>query len=270
MQGDFTNGDEGGSSILFSARIELAALLRLLLKKKVIQSEEFLAELNAISSDEYVYSIRRFVAQSEKNLRNGRWHIGGANATEQLGRWLLLSPGDCVLDIGCGIGGPDRQIAEMFGSTVIGVDYRIERVIEATLRTTALGMQSLVRFQVADGEHLPFEDGAFDAVLSQAALHQIPDKVGVVREALRVLRPGGRFGFECEALTEKASLYSEEDQGRLFRILAWQQLLGATGFEQIEIEEMWEESRQFYPTGPEREQIDRGERVNVRLIARKP
>jgi len=260
------------ANALISGRIEQAALLQLLLKKKVMQPEEYLRELNAMASDDYAFSVRHFVAQSEQQLRGWRWHVGGAEATERLGRGVGLGPDDRVLDIGCGVGGPTRQIAVAFGSTVVGLDIRIARIAEAILRTSALGLTSRVTFQVGAGEHLPFEDETFDAVISQATLNWIPDKTGVLRETFRVLKPQGRFGFECEGLTEKyeASDETRDEAAGLFRILAWQQLLGATGFEDIQIEEMWEESRQFYPSGPEREQIDRGERVNVRVLSRKP
>ena len=272
MESSFAQDAEGISSALHSGRVEQAALLQLLLKKKIIQPEEFLAEVAELASDDYVFSVRRYVAESEWQLRNGRWHVGGSAATANLGRALLLEADDVALDIGCGIGGPARQLAEMFGSKIVGVDIRFERVIEAILRTSAMGLSSRVTFQPAEGEHLPFEDEAFDVVISQATLNHIPDKAGVIRETYRVLRPSGRFGFECEAETEKGAA-NEEGSGEadgLFRILAWQQLLGATGFGEIGIEEMWEESRQYYPSGAEREEIERGERVAVRIIARKP
>lgn len=264
----FRNEAEWVTSGLFSARIEHATLLRLLLKKHIIDPEEYLHELEEIASDEYMYSIQHFVAQSERQLRDGRWHVGGIAATDQLGRRLALGADDQVLDVGCGIGGPARQLAETFYAAVIGVDIRFDRIVEATLRTMALGLTSLVSFHVAEGERLPFESESFDAVISQATWNWIPDKEGVVREAFRSLKPGGRLGFECEALTEKAG--GDDQVPGLFRILAWQQLLGAAGFEDVAFEEMWEASRQFYPEGLEREQIERGERVNVRFLARKP
>jgi len=266
----FHEDAEWVSSALFSARIEQAALLQLLLRKQLITAEDYLNELAEIVSDDFEYSIRHFVAQSEKQLRAGRWHIGGEQATDQLARRLALGPDDSVLDIGCGIGGPTRQIAERFGCNVVGIDIRFERIVEALLRTAALGLRSRVQFHVAAGERLPFEDEVFDAVVSQATLNWVPDKPGVVREMFRVLKKGGRLGFECEALTEKAEIADESDPRGLFRVLAWQQLLDVVGFADIRIEEMWEESRRFYPSGPEREQIDRGERVNVRILARKP
>ena len=268
----FAREAEGISSALNAGRVEQAALVQLLLKKKIIQPEEFLAEVNELASDDYTFSVRRYVTESECELRNGRWHVGGSDATAALGQALLLGPDDVVLDIGCGIGGPARQLAELFGSKVVGVDIRLERVVEAILRTSALGLTSRVSFQPAEGEHLPFEDDVFDVVISQATLNRVPDKAGVIREAFRVLKPSGRFGFECEAETEKdaAGERASREPDGLFRILAWQQLLGASGFDEIEIEEMWEESRQFYPSGVERDEIERGERVNVRITARKP
>ena len=269
MEDPFADDTDWVPSALLSARLEQAALLRLLVKKKTISVEEFLAELGKIVSDEHMYSVRQFVAQSEPQLRGGRWHIGGAAATDELGRRLSLGPDDLVLDIGCGCGGPARQIAETFSCRVIGLDYRPMRIIEAVLRTASLGLTSRVSFQVGEGEHLPFEDETFDAVMSQAACNWIADKVGLIRETFRVLKPQGRLGFECEALTEKGARHEGNESPELFRALAWQQLLGTSGFAEVEIEEMWEESRRFYPGGPEREQIDQGERVNVRMIARK-
>ncbi|MCX8037149.1 MAG: methyltransferase domain-containing protein [Candidatus Sumerlaeia bacterium] len=271
MEPSFAQESGWVAEALIASRLEQRALLQLLLKKRVLQPEEYLDALGELVADDYQFSVRRFVAESETVLRNGRWHIGGASATEHLGRRLALERGDRVLDIGCGIGGPARQIAETFGCVVVGVDHRIERIIEAVLRTSALGLTRSVSFQVGEAGHLPFESDSFDAVISQATFHWLPDKDGCIREVYRVLKPSGRFGFECEAATEKAAWnggYPQPEEG-LFRILAWQQLLGASGFTDIEIEEMWEESRAFYPTGPEREQIDRGERVNIRIVCRK-
>jgi SAM-dependent methyltransferase len=270
LETSFSDHVEWVSDALISARLEHQALLRLLLEKKIIEPQEYLGELADMAADEYVCSVRQFVAHSEHRLRNGRWHIGGSVATQQLGLLLGLGRDDLILDVGCGVGGPARQIAESFGSTVVGIDYRFERIVEATLRTSALNLSSRVSFHVTDAERLPFSEDTFDVVISQGTFNWVPDKAAVVREISRVLKPGGRLGFECEALTEKTVLSDEALPPGLFRILAWQQLLGAYDFEDIDLEQMWDETHAFYASEPEHAQVERGERVNVRMIARKP
>jgi SAM-dependent methyltransferase len=267
VERSFADGAEWISSGVFAARIEQTALLQLLLDKKTITWEEYLNKLQELLSDEFMYSVREFVSQSEKVLRDGPWHIGGEAATEQLGRKIRLAVTDRVLDVGCGVGGATRQLADTFGCDCIGIDIRQDRIVEALLRTSALGLDERVTFQVAEGERLPFEDESFDVVVSQATWDHVPDKGGLIREAYRVLRDGGRLGVEFEALTEKADLSDSDRTGSPMRLTDWQRELETAGFGGLQCEEMWEETRAFYPYGPDRLQVDRNERVNVRILA---
>lgn len=269
MENIFEEGSEWVASSLFSARMEHAALQRLLASKKIITNEEYMNELNEVLSDDYVYSVRAFVAQSERQLRDGPWHIGGAAATDQLARRLRLDPEDIVLDVGCGIGGPARQLVETFGCEVVGVDYRHDRVVEAMLRTAALNLGDRVVFQVGEGERLPFKDEEFDAVFSQGTWNHVPDKRSLIREAVRVLKTGGRLGVEFEALTDEAQVEPDDTQDTVFRISKWISLIETAGLQEIELNEMWEETRRFYSSGPQHERVDRGELVGVRIVARK-
>ena len=54
-----------------------------------------------------------------------------------------------------------------------------------------------VSFQAADAQSLPFPDQSFDAVVCQFGVMFFPDRIGAYREARRVLKPGGRFLFNC-------------------------------------------------------------------------
>jgi SAM-dependent methyltransferase len=85
-----------------------------------------------------------------------------------------------LLDIGCGIG----WLANHF-SDYTGIDYSVE----ALKRATALG-RNVSLANVSDP--LPYEDATFDGVVIKDLLEHVPDPVVVVREAARVLRPGGR------------------------------------------------------------------------------
>ncbi len=89
-----------------------------------------------------------------------------------------------VLDVGCGLGLYVRRFRD-HSNQVYGVDVDPERVLEAS--------QSLPNISEASAERLPYPDDMFDVVLSHEVLEHVPDDAAAVREALRVLRPGGRL-----------------------------------------------------------------------------
>ena len=70
-------------------------------------------------------------------------------------------------------------------------------MVEVALRN-AKNLDLPVDGRVADAETIPYEDGTFDLVVGHAVLHHIPDVERALREALRVLRPGGRLVFAGE------------------------------------------------------------------------
>lgn len=111
-----------------------------------------------------------------------------AGFVAELGRPLLerlaARAGEKVLDLGCGDGRLTTELAAS-GARVIGVDLSLSQIAAARRRGT--------RACVADGTHLPFADGGFDAVLSNAALHWMRPPETVLREVRRVLKRGGRF-----------------------------------------------------------------------------
>lgn len=106
----------------------------------------------------------------------------------------VIRKGDAVLDIGCGAG-VDTILAGLITGPegkAIGVDVVPEMLqrAEANLRLSDLNN---VTFQSATGEHLPFPDDHFDAVISNGVINLIPDKDAAMREILRVLKAGGRL-----------------------------------------------------------------------------
>jgi ubiquinone/menaquinone biosynthesis C-methylase UbiE len=98
-----------------------------------------------------------------------------------------------VLEIACGNGYLAREFARRGARRVVGVD-RSNASIRLALRRERTRPQG-VRFEVGDASHLRFGDGAFDLVVANMALMDIADAAGAVREAARVLVPGGRFVF---------------------------------------------------------------------------
>lgn len=107
-----------------------------------------------------------------------------------------LSPkeGMKILDVGSGTGDTVLEIAKKVGSTgkVVGVDFTPEGVVEANKKAYECGLSQVAEFRLADAENLPFEDGTFDAVISECVVCLIPDKQRALNEKVRVLKPGGR------------------------------------------------------------------------------
>jgi ubiquinone/menaquinone biosynthesis C-methylase UbiE len=98
--------------------------------------------------------------------------------------------GKRLLEIGVGVGTDFVRFARA-GAIASGVDLT-EHAVELVRRRLELeGLEADLR--VADAERLPFADGTFDRVYSWGVLHHTPDTGRSVREAIRVLRPGGEL-----------------------------------------------------------------------------
>jgi SAM-dependent methyltransferase len=122
-----------------------------------------------------------------------QFHLRGILATEELARAAGLEPSRPVLDLGCGIGGPARYLADTFGCVVTGVDLSPGFIDAARYLTARCALSDRVTFQAGDALHLPFEDGSFDAVFLQHVAMNIEDRPALYAEVRRVLARGGRF-----------------------------------------------------------------------------
>jgi SAM-dependent methyltransferase len=101
-----------------------------------------------------------------------------------------LTRGQRVLEIGVGAGSDFVRFARA-GAEATGVDLTEHAIRLVRQRLDNEGLEA--RLQQADAEALPFDDGAFDRVYSWGVLHHTPDTARAVREAVRVLAPGGRL-----------------------------------------------------------------------------
>jgi SAM-dependent methyltransferase len=122
-----------------------------------------------------------------------QFHIRGVQATTELAGAARIESWTRVIDLGCGIGGPARQLAANFGCKVVGVDLSPGFVEAATYLTARCGLSDEVSFQVGEALSLPFEDAAFDAVFLLHVAMNIADRSALYAEVRRVLRLGGRL-----------------------------------------------------------------------------
>lgn len=92
--------------------------------------------------------------------------------------------GGRILENGCGIGLYAERLAR-FGGLVIGLEYELDRALEARQRVASVVS--------ADGERTPFRSASFDLILSHEVLEHMANDRLAVEEMARLLRPGGRM-----------------------------------------------------------------------------
>ncbi|KAI8356825.1 sterol 24-C-methyltransferase [Mortierella sp. GBAus27b] len=108
-----------------------------------------------------------------------------------------------VLDIGCGVGGPAREIGQFSGAHVTGLnnnDYQINRAKRYAL---AYGLEKKSDFVKGDFMNMSMEDNTFDGCYAIEATVHASTLEGVYGEAYRVLKPGGVFGCYEWVMTDK-------------------------------------------------------------------
>jgi SAM-dependent methyltransferase len=131
-----------------------------------------------------------------------------------------------LLDIGCGNAPLTIRAAKKYPRAhVVGIDYwgRAWEYSQSVCERNAEleGVEGRVSFRKSSASALPFEDGSFDAVVSNLVFHEVldaRDKREVVKEALRVVKKGGAFAFQDTFLERR--LYGEIDD-LLHAIRSW-------------------------------------------------
>jgi SAM-dependent methyltransferase len=115
-----------------------------------------------------------------------------------------VQPGQCVLDVACGTGVLARAAARRVGQggSVVGLD------INDGMLSVAQRAGPQIEWRQGRAEALPFDDDAFDAVVSQFGLMFFEDKAAAICEMARVLRPGGRLAVAVWDSLERTPGYA--------------------------------------------------------------
>ena len=121
---------------------------------------------------------------------------GGLRQVWALADGLELGPASRALEIGCGLGGPMRFLAERYGCEITGVDLSTRQLAIARALTSGLAVEDRLEFVHADACALPFAAETFTHAYSIEAFFHVPDKPTAFREAFRVLAPAGTFCFQ--------------------------------------------------------------------------
>ncbi|BAT61545.1 demethylrebeccamycin-D-glucose O-methyltransferase [Variibacter gotjawalensis] len=121
------------------------------------------------------------------------FHIGGRTATQEIAGELGLTATDNVLDVGCGLGGPARQIAAQYGCRVAGVDLTRDYVETGNVLSGWLKLNDRVTLREGNALSLPFDDQTFSAAYMLHVGMNIGDKHTLFAGVARVLRKRARF-----------------------------------------------------------------------------
>lgn len=122
---------------------------------------------------------------------------------------LGVKQGDKVLDVGCGVGGPMRNIARFTRANITGVTLNEYQVMRGNKLNAEAGLTNVARSVQADFMSLPFEANSFDGVYAIEATCHAPRREGVYGEIFKVLKPGAIFATYEWCLTP---LYDKENE----------------------------------------------------------
>lgn len=123
------------------------------------------------------------------------FHSRGRVATLELADLANITPETRVLDVGCGLGGTARHLADQYGCHVTGIDLTDEYIEVGRRLTEMVNMEDKVELWQGSALRIPFEDNMFDVVWTEHVQMNIADKAKFYSEIARVLKPGGKFLF---------------------------------------------------------------------------
>ena len=161
-------------------------------------------------------------------------HVGGPEQTDLLAKKADIDKAGqnfTLLDICSALGGPARHLAEKYGINVVGLDITPEMVIEAKKRTEGKSYGSKIEYRIGSGLDIPAHLNSFEVVWGQDAWCYIRDKVRLIEETWRVLKPGGILAF-TDWIWGSVSV-SEEESDILMEFMVFPDLQTINGYTEI-------------------------------------
>jgi len=131
-----------------------------------------------------------------------------------------IQPDDVVLDAGCGIGGSTIWMARQHGNKVTGITISAKQADYARQHAQRHGVADKVNFEVADFCATPFADASFDVVWALESSCHALNKADFLREAWRVLKPGGRI-VVCDGFLLQREFNENQWQAVLACLNGW-------------------------------------------------
>ena len=180
------------------------------------------------------------------------FHIGGRQASIDFFEQLNFDSSMNVLDLGCGLGGPARFVAQQFGCSVTGIDLTTDYIDAGNQLSEWAGLESKVKLTQGSALDLPFQAGSFDVIYMMHVGMNIREKERLAKEAFRVLKPRGVFGiYDVMRIGKGDILYpvpwaTTEKTSALEKPEEYQTYLGAAGFSSLSLRERGTFAQDFF------------------------
>lgn len=162
-----------------------------------------------------------------------------------------------VADIGCGGGIYSRAWRELGAESVIGVDYSAQMIADARAAT----IDDAISYRVGSADDTGLESDSCDVVFCRAVIHHLDDYVSAMREAYRILAPGGLLIVQDRTIEDvlqpisathiRAHFFAafpkllQEERRRRPETAAFVSVIASIGFIQQEVHTMWETRRVY-------------------------
>lgn len=187
------------------------------------------------TSEGHKSAVREQFGKTAQDYVNSPTHASGQDIV-RLVELTEAGPDDVALDVATG-GGHTALAVAPHVKHVVASDLTPNMLEAAEKHIRSKGVEN-VSFELADAEHMPFEDESFDIVTCRIAPHHFSDIAAFAREVARVLKPGGRFVVmdsispdddELDAFINELEQRRDTTHVRSYRLSEWFEVLEAAG-----------------------------------------
>ena len=202
-------------------------------------------------------SVKHFFAEHAQDYSRSQSHARGADL-DALVRALKPKKSEVALDVATGTGFTAVTLAGLVGH-VTGIDVTDEMLAQAGRLARERGCTN-VRFELGDAMRIGYPSSSFDLVTTRRATHHFKDVPKFLREARRVLRPGGRLGVVdmsppegTETFSNRIEKLRDRSHVKAFTPTAWSLMISKAGFHILSSEILGEPvtfERWLYPVEP--------------------